>query len=100
MFRPAQIAEALGLEQPDLICLVELRGLFGGMLTALGVSCIVLRHPQAYVVAGLASLGLAFVKTIALVVDKPPPRKVVPGLLVDASVGLSLMAGFWADSHP
>ena len=24
---------------PDLLCLVELRGLFGGMLTTLGVSC-------------------------------------------------------------
>ncbi len=100
LFRPDKIAEALGFERPDLMCLVELRGLFAGMLTALDVSCIMLRHPQAYVVAGLAYLGLAFVKAIALVVDEPPPRKLVPGLLADASVGLLLVAGFWAVSHP
>jgi hypothetical protein len=78
------------------LCLVELRGLFGGMLTALGVACLVLRDPQAYLVAGLAYVALAFVKVIALVVDKPAPGKVIRGLLVDASVGALLVAGFWA----
>ena len=97
LFRPDKVAAILGFERPDLLCLVELRGLFGGMLTTLGISCMVLRHPQAYLVAGLAYVGLASVKVIALVVDKPAPRKVVPGLLVDASVGLLLVAGFWAE---
>ncbi len=96
LFRPDKIAAILGIEKPDLLCLVELRGLFGGMLTMLGVSCIVLRRPEAYLAAGLGFLGLALVKVIALAVDRPPPRKVVPGLLVDASVGLLLAAGFWA----
>ncbi len=70
--------------------------MFGGMLTMLGISCMVVRDPRAYLVAGLAYVGLAFVKAIALVVDKPAPGKVVPGLLVDAAIGLSLAAGFWA----
>jgi hypothetical protein len=96
LFRPDKIAAILGFDRPGLLCLVELRGLFGGMLTTLGISCIVLRHPQVYLVAGLSYLGLAFAKVIALVVDKPAPGKVVPGLLVDASVGLLLVAGFWA----
>jgi hypothetical protein len=96
LFRPDKIAAILGFERPGLLCLVELRGLFGGMLTALGISCMVLRDPHAYLVAGLAYLGLAFVKLISLVVDKPPPAKVLPGLLVDGSVGLLLVAGFWA----
>ena len=96
LFRPDKVAAILGIDRPDLLCLVELRGLFGGMLTALGISCLVMRQPQVYLVAGLAYVGLAFVKVIALVVDKPPPGKVVPGLLVDASVGLLLVAGFWA----
>ncbi len=96
LFRPDKVAAILGIERPDLLCLVELRGLFGGMLTALGVSCLVLRDPQAYLVAGLAYAGLAFVKVIALVADRPAPGKVIPGLLVDASVGALLAAGFWA----
>ena len=96
LFRPDKIAAILGIEKPDLLCLVELRAVFGGMLTMLGVSCIVLRRPEAYLTAGLGFLGLALVKLIALGVDKPPPQKVVPGLLVDAFVGLSLAAGFWA----
>ncbi|MDR3634762.1 MAG: hypothetical protein P4L84_13240 [Isosphaeraceae bacterium] len=97
LFRPDKIAAILGIERPDLLCLVELRGLFGGMLTTLGISCLVLRHPYAYLVAGLGYLGLASAKVIALAVDRPPPGKVVPGLLVDASVGLLLAAGFWAE---
>ncbi len=96
LFRPDKIAAILGIDRPDLLCLVELRGLFGGMLTTLGVSCIALRNPHAYLVAGLGYVGLALAKVIALVVDKPPPGKVVPGLLIDGSVGLLLAAGFWA----
>jgi hypothetical protein len=96
LFRPDKVAAILGIERPDLLCLVELRAVFGGMLTMLGVSCMVLRDPRAYLVAGLAYVGLASVKVIALVVDKPAPGKVVPGLLVDASIGLLLVAGFWA----
>ncbi len=96
LFRPDKVAEILGIDRTDRLCLVELRGLFGGMLTTLGISCIVMRQPQVYLVAGLAYVGLAFVKVIALVVDKPAPAKVVPGLVVDASIGLLLVAGFWA----
>jgi hypothetical protein len=96
LFRPDKVAAILGIDRADLLSLVELRGVFGGMLTTLGVSCMVLRQPQVYLVAGLAFVGLALVKVIALVVDKPPPGKVVPGLLADASVGLLLVAGFWA----
>jgi hypothetical protein len=96
LFRPDKIAAILGFDRPGLLCLVELRGLFGGMLTTLGVSCLVMRHPQAYLMAGLAYLGLAAAKVIALAVDKPAPGKVVPGLLVDASVGLLLALGFWS----
>jgi hypothetical protein len=48
------------------------------------------------IVANLAYLGLAFAKVIALIVEDPAPGKVVPGMLVDASVGLLLVAGFWA----
>ena len=70
--------------------------MFGGMLTTLGICCMVLRHPQTYLAAGLAYVGLSLAKVIALVVDKPAPGKVVPGLLVDASIGLLLVAGFWA----
>jgi hypothetical protein len=100
LFRPDKIASILGFDRPGLLCLVEVRGLFGGMLTALGVSCIVLRNPHAYLVAGLAYVGLAFAKVVAIVIDKPAPGKVVPGLLVDASVGLLLIAGFWAERLP
>jgi hypothetical protein len=96
LFRPDKIAVILGIDRRDLLCLVELRGVFGGMLTTLGISCLVLRHPEAYLVAGLAYLGLSLAKVVALAVDKPAPGKVVPGLLVDASVGLLLVAGFWA----
>jgi hypothetical protein len=96
LFRPDKVAAILGIDRADLLSIVELRAVFGGMLTTLGISCIVLRQPQVYLVAGLAYVALAFVKVIALVVDKPLPGKVVPGLVVDASIGLLLVAGFWA----
>jgi hypothetical protein len=96
LVRPDKVASLLGFESPGPLVLVEFRGLFGGMLAALGISCLVLRHPHVYLAAGLAYLGLALGKGIALVVDRPSPAKVVPGLLVDALVGGLLVAGFWA----
>jgi hypothetical protein len=90
-----RLAEKLGVTALDGNGRLEVRGIYGGLLMALAVTCLVTREPYAFLTAGVALLGFAAVGFVALAVDHP---RVPQGLMVNAAhtvLGLLLLAGFW-----
>lgn len=94
LVRP-QLVEKLGVTAIDGNGWLELRGIYGGLLLALAVTCLVTREPYAFLTAGVALLGFAAAGFVSLAVDHP---RVPQGLAVNAAhtlLGLLLLAGFW-----
>ena len=54
------------------------------------------RLPWINLAAAAAWLGAAVAKLGSLIVDKPEPGKVIPGMMLDFLVGLALLAGYSA----
>ncbi len=96
LIRPQAIATGAGVIAEGAHGVSELRALFGGILGSLGMVCLITREPAAFLAAAAAWLGAAVAKLGSLFVDKPEPGKVVPGMILDAFVGLALLAGYSA----
>jgi len=95
LVRP-HLVENLGVTALNGNGWLELRGIYGGVLFALAMVCLVTREPYTFLSAGAALLGFAVMGFVSLAVDHP---KLSQGLIVNvahASIGLLLLAGFWA----
>jgi hypothetical protein len=94
LVRP-RLVEKLGVTALDGNGWLEVRGIYGGLLLALAVVCLVAREPYAFLSASAALLGFAVVGVVALAIDRPriPQGVAVSG--VHALLGLLLLAGFW-----
>ncbi len=96
LLRPMILAEATGITTSGPHGLSELRAVFGGTLGSLGLVCLVTREPAAFLAAAAAFFGGGVAKILSLVIDRPEPGKVMPGLLLDFFVGAALLTGYAA----
>ena len=96
LIRPQAIATSAGVLAEGAHGLSELRALFGGILGSLGLVCLISREPAAFLAAAAAWLGAGVAKLGSLIIDKPEPGKVIPGMVMDFLIGLALLAGFSA----
>lgn len=73
----------------------EIRAVFGGMFLALGLACLITRHPVAFAVVGAAWLSDFGVRLVAVVIDRVPARSALPVLATAALMGSALLSGYW-----
>jgi len=94
LIRP-KLVEKLGVTAIDGNGWLELRGIYGGLLLALAVTCLATREPYAFLTSGAALLGFAAAGFVSLAVDRP---RLPQGLAVNAAhlvLGILLLVGFW-----
>lgn len=92
--RPSAL-HLVGVTADSALGTSEIRAVFGGMFLALGLSCLVTRHPVAFAVVGSAWLADFVVRLISVFVDRVPARNAVPVLTAAAVMGGALLSGYW-----
>jgi len=86
----------LGVTASSALGKTEIRAVFGGWFIGAGAVCLVTQHPYAYLTAGVMCLAEAFVRLLAILVDRPPLSKGLGAVLVAIILGGMLLSGFWA----
>ncbi|QDX80807.1 hypothetical protein B9N43_05850 [Denitratisoma sp. DHT3] len=94
--RPRVMGEQTGLSPQGGLGVMELRALFGGLWLTLGTAALVLRTPEAYLMAGLAFGGITLGKIVGLIIDRPQGRQALGGTVVDGVFSLLLLSGYCA----
>lgn len=92
--KPNVLAIPSGLQAMNELGTMELRALFGGVFTVLGLSAIVFRQPEVFLVAGLVLIGAAVVKIISLTRHRLLAKLAAPGIAFDLFVGMAVASGY------
>ncbi len=87
--------EIVGVTAATPVGRTEIRAVFGGMFMAMGAVCLITQHPYAYLTSGALWLGDAFVRALALLVDRPRLAEGLAVLVTGLVIGGLLMSGFW-----
>ena len=71
--------------------ITEIRAILGGFFIALGAAPLVLNSPVAYMMLGIAYLGVALVRGVSMFTDKSVVQSNVISLVVEIIFGIILV---------
>jgi hypothetical protein len=91
LLRPATLTGFTGLSPIGGRGITEIRAVLGGFFIALGIAPLILNSPVAYLMLGIAYLGVALVRGISMFVDKSVVRSNVISLAVEIIFGVILV---------
>ncbi|WP_425100614.1 DUF4345 family protein [Tropicibacter sp. S64] len=98
LLAPRYTAQVLDLEPTrSTMGLSELRASAGGLFVALGLVCLVTGAPGAYAMLGVAYVGAATGRTLAMILDHPPQPKALAWFALEAGPAAFLL---WANPGP
>lgn len=95
LLAPDAAAKFTSVRPEGLIGRSEIRATYGGLFTALGVTCLAMPSPAAHAVAGTAWMGAAAGRMLSVVVDRSRSAKNLGGIAFEAAIGGLLLAGAW-----
>ncbi len=90
---PASVAKLVGIQPDGVLGVSEIRATYGGLFIGLGLGCLWLQAPQAFLVAALAWLGAACARLLSVVPDRSLSAKNVGGIVLEAGIGALLFVG-------
>ena len=91
LIKPEAITGFTGLRPEGGRGITEIRAILGGFFIALGAAPLFLNSPIAYMMLGIAYLGVAVVRGISMVVDKSIIQSNVISLIVEIIFGVILV---------
>lgn len=91
LVKPASVTGFTGLRPEGGRGLTEIRAILGGFFIALGAVPLVLNSPVAYLMLGIAYLGVALVRGIFMFVDRSVVQSNVISLAVEIVFGILLV---------
>lgn len=91
LLRPATLTGFTGLSPVGGRGITEIRAVLGGFFIALGVAPLVLNSPVAYLMLGIAYLGVAIVRAVSMFVDKSVVQSNIISLAVEIIFGIILV---------
>ena len=91
LLRPATLTGFTGLSPVGGRGITEIRAVLGGFFIALGVAPLVLNSPVAYLMLGIAYLGVAIVRAVSMFVDKSVVQSNIISLAVEIILGIILV---------
>lgn len=91
--QPERFAAQVGLAADGPLGRSELRAVFGGVFAGIGVACLVVAGPAAYVVGGAAFLGGAAAKLVSAALERGVFPAALLGLVVDVVLGALFLWG-------
>ncbi len=91
LLKPEAVTGFTGLRPEGGRGITEIRAILGGFFIALGAAPLFLNSPTAYMMLGIAYLGVAVVRGISMVVDKSIVQSNVISLIVEIIFGVILV---------
>jgi hypothetical protein len=90
---PSRTAKLVSIEPVGGLGVSEIRATYGGVFLAMGVTCLVIRSPDAYLTAGASWLGAGLLRFPSLVLDKGSFPKALGGAALELTIGILLLSG-------
>lgn len=91
LIKPKAVTGFTGLRPEGGRGITEIRAILGGFFIALGAAPLFLNSPIAYMMLGIAYLGVAVVRGISMIVDKSIIQSNVISLIVEIIFGVILV---------
>ncbi|MGP4846233.1 DUF4345 family protein [Marinobacter sp. 1Y8] len=91
---PHKVANLVGIVPEGKLGLSEIRATYGGIFVGLGAACLLFQQSEVYVTVGLAWLLAAVSRAVSIFLDQSHSSKNVGGVIVEAGIGLLLVAGW------
>lgn len=91
LLRPATLTGFTGLSPVGGRGITEIRAVLGGFFIALGVAPLILNSPVAYLMLGIAYLGVAIVRAVSMFTDKSVVQSNIISLAVEIVFGIILV---------
>ena len=91
LIRPATLTGFTGLSPIGGRGITEIRSVLGGFFIALGAVPLILNSPDAYLMLGIAYLGVALVRGVSMFTDKSVVQSNVISLVVEIIFGIILV---------
>jgi len=91
LLRPATLTGFTGLSPVGGRGITEIRAVLGGFFIALGVAPLILNSPVAYLMLGIAYLGVAIVRAVSMFTDKSVVQSNLISLAVEIVFGIILV---------
>lgn len=91
LIKPESVTGFTGLRPEGGRGITEIRAILGGFFIALGAVPLFLNSPVAYMMLGIAYLGVAVVRGISMFVDKSVVQSNVISLIVEIVFGIILV---------
>jgi hypothetical protein len=95
LLRPAAFAAQVGVRADSPAGMGELRAVFGGFMLAMVAALVLIGSPAVYLTVGLLWVGAAIAKVISFVLDRPPLKDGVQGVVSDVVVAGLLLSGYF-----
>ena len=90
---PRMAARLVSIQPVGGLGTSEIRATYGGLFIAMGVTCLVVQAPSAYLVAGAAWVGAGLVRFPSLLLDKGSFPKALAGAAIELTIGSLLLTG-------
>ena len=90
---PNRAAKLVSIEPVGGLGVSEIRATYGGLFLAMGVTCLVIQSPDAYLIAGASWFGAGLLRFPALVLDKGSFPKALRGAALELTIGIFLVSG-------
>ena len=91
LIKPEAVTGFTGLRPEGGRGITEIRAILGGFFVALGAAPLFLNSPVAYMMLGIAYLGVALVRGVSMFTDKSVVQSNVISLVVEIIFGIILV---------
>ena len=91
LLKPESVTGFTGLRPEGGRGITEIRAILGGFFVALGAAPLFLNSPVAYLMLGIAYLGVALVRAVSMFTDKSVVQSNVISLVVEIIFGIILV---------
>ena len=91
LVRPRAIQGFTGLTLEGGRGVTEMRSIFGGLFIALGLAPLIVNHPSAYRMLGIAYAGIAAVRAVSMLVDRSVERSNIISLFAEIILAVILV---------
>ena len=90
---PGRAARLVSIQPIGGLGASEVRATYGGLFLAMGLACLILQSPHAYLVAGASWAGAGLMRFPSLLLDRGSFPKGLAGATLELAIGLLLLCG-------